>query len=93
MSKIDLKKISYLAKIKLSDKKEQEYSNSLESILDWVEQLNEVDTQSIETINSLTDNINFREDKINKINQTDDILKNAPDRDGDFFRVPKVIDE
>ena len=88
------KRIAYLAKIELNKKEIEEYSKDLSNILSWMEELKKVDVKGIEPVTSVNDNKLFEredlefEDKIEK----EKILLNAPDKNEDYFIVPKVIE-
>ena len=88
------KRIAHLAKIELNEKEIEEYSKDLSNILSWMEELKKVDVKGIEPVTSVNDNKLFEredlefEDKIEK----EEILLNAPDKNEDYFIVPKVIE-
>jgi aspartyl-tRNA(Asn)/glutamyl-tRNA(Gln) amidotransferase subunit C len=88
------KRIAHLAKIELNDKEIEEYSKDLSNILSWMDELKKVDVKGIEPVTSVNDNKLFEredlefEDKIEK----EEILLNAPDKNEDYFIVPKVIE-
>jgi aspartyl-tRNA(Asn)/glutamyl-tRNA(Gln) amidotransferase subunit C len=64
----------------------------LENILEMCEKLNEVNTDGVEPLIYITDRVNnLREDKVEQEITHEEALKNAPKKDSDFFRVPKVI--
>ena len=93
MSDIDIKRISYLAKLKLPSEKEEFYSNSLKDIIKWVDNLKKVDTSKMEPLHNVTEkNVSIRNDEVSKSNSVDDILSNAPERAQNFFKVPKVVE-
>ena len=93
MSDIDIKRISYLAKLKLPSEKEEFYSNSLKDIIKWVDNLKKVDTSKIEPLHNVTEKtVSIRNDEVNKSNSVDDVLSNAPERAQNFFKVPKVVE-
>ena len=93
MSDIDIKRISYLAKLKLPSEKEEFYSNSLKDIIKWVDNLKKVDTSEIEPLHNVTEKtISIRNDEVSKSNSVDDVLSNAPERAQNFFKVPKVVE-
>ena len=86
-------KIAKLTRIKLNEDEIDDLSSQLSAILEWVEQLNEVDTDNIKPISSVSmTNLPLREDKENLNNNTEDILSNATDRLENYFVVPKVVD-
>ncbi len=93
MSDIDIKRISYLAKLKLPSEKEEFYSNSLKDIIKWVDNLKKVDTSKTEPLHNVTENtVSIRNDEVSKSNSVDDVLSNAPERAQNFFKVPKVVE-
>jgi len=86
-------KIAKLTRLKIKDSEIAEFSNQLSSILDWVEQLNEVNTSNIEPLSNVSiAELPLREDEeINK-NKSNDILANAPEKLENYFVVPKVVE-
>ena len=96
---VDTKSVSNtakLARIKISDDEAQNLAIDLTKIFDWIEQLNEVNTEKVIPMTSVTEMAMLsREDKITDKNNVDLIFKNAPDMPEDdrkFFTVPKVIE-
>ena len=88
------RKIATLAKIDLSEQEIKEYSKDLNNILKWMEELKEVDVSNIKPVTSVTDNKLFERNDIafeNTIEQ-EKVLLNAPDKVGEYFTVPKVIE-
>ena len=86
-------KIAKLCRIKLKEEEIEEFSSQLSSIIDWVEQLNEVNTDKIKPLNNVSSsNLPLREDKIIAENDSEDILSNAPEKLENYFVVPKVVD-
>ena len=93
MSDIDIKRISYLAKLNLPSIKESFYENSLKDIIKWVDNLKKIDTENIEPLHNVTERtVSIRSDKVEKSNSVEDVLSNAPDRAQNFFKVPKVVE-
>ena len=93
MSDIDIKRISYLAKLKLPSEKEEFYSKSLEDIIQWVDNLKKIETSDIKPLHNVTETtVSIRNDEIQKNNTTEEVLKNAPERAQNFFKVPKVVE-
>ena len=88
------KKIAFLARIELNDKEEEEFSKDLSNILQWMEDLKKVDVKNIEPIRNVNDSQLFeREDlDFSKTIDQDQILSNAPKKNGKFFTVHKVIE-
>jgi len=93
MSDIDIKRISYLAKLKLPQEKEEFYANSLKEIIKWVDNLKQIDTNEVKPLHNVTNATeSIRNDEINKYNSVEEVLSNAPERAQNFFKVPKVVD-
>ena len=93
IDKNTINKIARLSRIKLKDKESEDYIKDLNSILDWVEQLNEVNTDNIEPLSNISSSVLPKRDDIsNDVNSTDEILENAPDKLEGFFAVPKVVE-
>ena len=93
IDKNTINKIARLSRIKLDDKESEDYINDLNSILDWVEQLNEVNTENVEPLSNKSSSIlPKREDVSKDSNSSDEILENAPDKLEGFFAVPKVVE-
>lgn len=93
LTKKDVEHIARLGKLNLSDEEKDKFAGQLSSVLGYVEQLNEVDTDSVEPTAQVTglNNI-FSEDEVNKSEITkDDIKKNAPKFENDAFVVPGVF--
>ena len=93
IDKNTINKIARLSRIKLDDKESEDYIKDLNSILDWVEQLNEVNTENIEPLSNISSSIlPKRDDNSKDVNSSDEILENAPDKLEGFFAVPKVVE-
>lgn len=88
-----LQKIAHLARLDFEEKGAEEMVESLTEILDWVEKLNELDTEGVEPLTnmSLEQNV-LREDEVKEPLSHERGLKNAPKKDSDYFRVPKVLE-
>jgi len=88
-----LKKIAHLARLEFDEKGAEKMTSDMTQILDWVEKLNEVDTEGVEPITTMSSEVNvLREDNRGIHLPHEDALKNAPQKDSDYFRVPKVIE-
>tara|TARA_Y100001970_G_scaffold272562_1_gene369467 strand:- start:785 stop:1072 length:288 start_codon:yes stop_codon:yes gene_type:complete len=93
IDKNQVKKVAKLSRISVDESKLDSLSNDLSSILNFVEQLNKLDTKKIEPLSSIVDKtLEPRIDKINDGKIKDDILKNSPEKNEDFFIVPKVVE-
>jgi len=90
---IPVEHIAYLCRLSLSGLERERFSQQLGSILAYVEKLNELDTTGIEPTSHVLDMKNvMREDRPRPSLPSDDALMNAPDRSGNFYRVPKIIE-
>ena len=88
-----VKHISKLSRISIDDNKAKKLSDDLNSIFKFIEKLNELDTKEIEPLTSIAEtNLKLRKDKILSKNIREDILKNSPEKNKDFFVVPKVVE-
>ena len=88
-----INKIAKLARIRLSEEEAKDLLKDVNSILDWVEQLNEVNTDSVEPLANISLSIlPQRKDEAKDINSADEILKNSPDKLEGYFAVPKVVE-
>ncbi|NJN48517.1 MAG: Asp-tRNA(Asn)/Glu-tRNA(Gln) amidotransferase subunit GatC [Alkalinema sp. RL_2_19] len=84
-------KVAHLARLKLTEAEETQFATQLSGILDYVEQLNQLDVSNVEPTTRAIDVANVvREDKLQPWESREDLLDCAPDRDGEFFRVPKI---
>ena len=91
--KKSLLKLGKLARISISDDKLNNLSKDLNSILEFVDQLKEIKTDQVDpTSNSLNQKLEVRDDKVDTKNSVEDVLENAPEKEMDFFVVPKVIE-
>lgn len=84
--------IAKLSKLKFDDSAEEKMKADLEKMLAFVNKLNEIDTEGIDPLIYMSKEVNvLREDKVSeKISQAD-ALKNAPEKDSDYFKVPTVF--
>jgi aspartyl-tRNA(Asn)/glutamyl-tRNA(Gln) amidotransferase subunit C len=90
---VPVEHIAHLSRLSLSEEERERFSHQLGSILAYVEKLNELNTSEIEpTSHVLAMNNVMREDALRSSLAADDALANAPDRSGNFYRVPKIIE-
>jgi aspartyl-tRNA(Asn)/glutamyl-tRNA(Gln) amidotransferase subunit C len=96
-SKIDISQVrtvAKLARLQLGDAETTQFSHQLSAILDYIEKLNQLDTQDVEPLaHCLPVNNIFRDDIVVPSLGVDKALANAPERDGSFFRVPRILDD
>ena len=95
MSKIsreDVSKVAELAKLKLNAEQLDNHATQIEKILDYINQLEKIDTTNVPCTTRAIEVINnFRNDENDTYKNRDDILNLAPSREDDFFKVPKII--
>ena len=88
----DVEHIAELARLNFKEEEAEDFTVQLNKILAYMEQLNELDTGKTEPLLHPVERNNvFREDKVKASIDREEALKNAPARDDEFFRVPKVI--
>ena len=93
IDKNTINKIARLSRIKLEDKESEDYIKDLNHILDWVEQLNEVNTDNVEPLSNISSSVLPKRDDVSQdINSSEEILENAPEKIQGFFSVPKVVE-
>ncbi len=88
------KKIAFLARIGLTEKEEEQFSKDLSNILKWMEELKKIDVKGIEPLRNVNEMqlIERNDAKVLKSISQDELLSNAPEKNGKFFTVPKVIE-
>jgi aspartyl-tRNA(Asn)/glutamyl-tRNA(Gln) amidotransferase subunit C len=88
-----IKHISKLSRISVDDAKADKLAEDLNSIFDFIEKLNELNTDNVEPLTSVAETtLKLRADEVKSKNIRDKILKNSPDENEDFFVVPRVIE-
>ena len=88
-----IKHISKLSRISVDDKKADKLAGDLNSIFDFIEKLNELNTDNIEPLTSIAETtLKLRTDEVKSENIRDQILKNSPEENEDFFVVPRVVE-
>ena len=92
VTKKDVEKIAELAQLKFSEEDLESFTSQMNEILNYMEKLNELDTENVEPLSHPVEQTNvFREDELKPSISTEDALKNAPAKDEHYFKVPKVI--
>jgi aspartyl-tRNA(Asn)/glutamyl-tRNA(Gln) amidotransferase subunit C len=85
--------IARLARITVSDDEAARFEGELSGIIEWVEQLEEVDTDGVEPMTRVVEMaMARRDDQVNDGGIADDIVANAPEKTDHFFVVPKVVE-
>jgi aspartyl-tRNA(Asn)/glutamyl-tRNA(Gln) amidotransferase subunit C len=89
-----VRKVAKLSRLELTEAEVAEFTGQLSAILDYVEKMNELDTTGIEPLAHCLPISNvLREDSIKESIGTEKALANAPQRDDEFFKVPKILDD
>lgn len=84
--------LAHLARLQFEGEEKEAIRKDLSRILDFMEKLNELDTEGIEPLIHLSEELNvLRDDRANNPITQEQALKNAPKRDSDYFKVPKVL--
>ena len=88
-----IKHISKLSRISVDDVKADKLAGDLNTIFDFIEKLNELNTDNIEPLTSVAETtLKLRADEVKSENIRDQILKNSPEENEDFFVVPRVVE-
>jgi aspartyl-tRNA(Asn)/glutamyl-tRNA(Gln) amidotransferase subunit C len=89
-----VRKVAKLSRLDLTEAEVQEFTGQLSAILQYVEKMNELDTADVEPLAHCLPITNvLREDYVKESLGTEKTLANAPQRDGEFFKVPKILDD
>jgi aspartyl-tRNA(Asn)/glutamyl-tRNA(Gln) amidotransferase subunit C len=89
-----VRKVAKLSRLELTEAEVGEFTGQLSAILDYVEKMNELNTEGIEPLAHCLPISNvLREDCVKESLGTEEALANAPQRDGEFFKVPKILDD
>jgi len=84
--------IAKLSKLKFDDSAEEKMKADLGKMLAFVDKLNEIDTEGVDPLIYMSEEVNvLREDKVTEETSQKDALKNAPEKDSDYFKVPTVL--
>ncbi len=94
ISPADVSKVAKLARLDIPDDRLDLYANQLEKILDYVSQLEKIDTQNVPPTTRAVEVVNvLREDDVEESAIRDNLLELGPKIEGQFYRVPKIISE
>ena len=89
-----VRKVAKLSRLELTEAEVEEFTGQLSAILDYMEKMNELDTTNVEPLAHCLPISNvFRDDCVKESLGTEKTLSNAPQRDGGFFKVPKILDD
>jgi aspartyl-tRNA(Asn)/glutamyl-tRNA(Gln) amidotransferase subunit C len=87
-------KVAKLARLELTEEEVKEFAGQLSAILEYVEKMNELDTGDVEPLAHCLPVSNvLRVDRAEESLGTEKALANAPQQDGEFFKVPRILDE
>ena len=93
VTKDDVRKVARLSRIAVTDAHAEELVGELNGILNWIDQLNEVDVDGVEPMTSVVETtLPMREDVVTDGNIQDQVLANAPRSEDGFFVVPKAVE-
>ncbi len=85
-------KLAHLSRLEFEHEEKQAIKNDLEKMIGFIDKLNELDTSGVEPLLHMSENVNiFRKDTVSGQISKEDVFKNAPLHDEQFFKVPKVI--
>lgn len=85
-------KLAQLAKLEFKGEKKEQIKGDFQKMLNFVDKLNELDTEGVEPLIHMSDTVNeFRADALEETIGHEEALKNAPEKDSDYFKVPKVL--
>lgn len=88
-----LEKIAHLSRLEIDEKDVDKMLADMTAIVDWVEKLNEVDTEGIQPLTTMSHEVNVvRSDEVKDHLDHEKALSQAPKKDENYFRVPKVIE-
>ena len=93
LDKATVEKLAHLARLEFSESEKEEMLSDLNKMMAFVDKINELELDGVEPLIYLTDeeeNV-LRTDEVKEQVSKDEALKNAPDKDTDYFRVPKVM--
>lgn len=86
--------IAHLARLEFIGEEKQEIKRDMEKIINFMDALNSIDTSGVEPLIFMSDEVNvLREDVTDETISKNDALKNAPKKDSDYIRIPKVLNK
>ena len=94
INKEELKKVAYLSRLELNDNEINNHAKQLEKILDYIRQLEKIDTDDVPCTTRALEVVNvFRKDEKKNYDRSEELLELGPSREDKFFKVPKIINE
>ena len=93
LSREEVQRVAILARLRLTPEEQSSLTEELDHILGYMDKLNQLDTADVDLFSHTANITNtLREDQVTNRPNADALLANAPDRDGTFFKVPKIIE-
>jgi len=93
LSREEVQRVAILARLRLTPEEQSSLTEELDRILGYMDKLNQLDTADVDLFSHTVNITNtLREDQVTNRRNADALLANAPDRDGTFFKVPKIIE-
>ena len=93
LSREEVQRVAVLARLRLTPEEQSRLTEELDRILGYMDKLNQLDTADVDLFSHTANITNtLREDQVTTWPNADALLANAPDRDGTFFKVPKIIE-
>ena len=90
----EVRKVANLARLSITEAEEVEFTTQLNSILEYFDQLSELDTTNVPPTTRAIETSNItRADKLTPFPDKEELLQAAPEQQGEFFRVPKIISD
>ena len=94
ITKEEVKKVAHLARLELNEPEINNHAEQLEKILDYIKQLETIDTENVPCTTRAIEVVNvFRKDEKRVSYCTEDLIELGPSREDKYFKVPKIIDE
>lgn len=92
LTREQVKKLAHLSRLEFTEKELDTMMTDLDKMLEFVERINELDLEGVEPLVYVNEEVDkFRQDEAKLYTSKEDALKNAPNRDTDYFRVPRVL--
>jgi len=89
-----IEKLAHLSRLEFNDEEKEELKGDLEKMIGFFDKLNELDTTNVAPLLHVSENVNIlRKDEVKGEIEKEDVFKNAPLHDDEFFKVPKVINK
>ena len=92
IDRAEVRKVANLARLNITEAEEEEFTTQLNSILEYFDQLSELDTTDVAPTTRAIETSNItRADRLSPFDRKEELLQAAPEQQGEFFRVPKII--